>query len=57
MTTVNTKKQYQEFLFICLFTKLQRQKQIFIFRNSAGKPQDVLFNNKPFSREISNTDF
>ena len=57
MTTVNKKKQYQEFLFICLFTKLQRQKQIFIFRNSVGKPQDVLFKNKPFSWENSNIDF
>ena len=36
------------FFFICLFSKLQRQKQIFVFRNSAVKLQHVLFENEPF---------
>ena len=35
-------------MFICLFTKLQRQKKTFVFRNSAVKPQHVLFENEPF---------
>ena len=48
LTTVNTKKRYQEFLFICLFTKLQRQKSISLFRSSAVKPQHVLFENQTF---------
>ena len=40
------------YLFICLFTTLQRQKYIFVFRNSAVKPQHVLFENKPFLRKM-----
>ena len=34
-------------MFRCLFTKLQRQKWIIVFRNSALKPQHVLFENEP----------
>ena len=52
LTTVNTKKRYYEFLFICLLTKLQRQKWIFVLRNSAVKPQHVLFENEPFLRKM-----
>ena len=39
-------------LFICLFTKLQQQKYIFIFRNNAIKLQHVLFENEPFLRKM-----
>ena len=52
LTTVNTKKRYHEFLFICLLTKLQRQKWIFVLRNSAVKPQHVLFENEPFLHKM-----
>ena len=35
-------------MFICLFTKLQQQKRIFVLRNSAVKPQHLLFENESF---------
>ena len=35
-------------MFICLFARLQQQKQIFVFRNSALKPKLVLFGNEPW---------
>ena len=41
-------KKILGFLFICLFTKLQRQMQIIVFRNSAVKPKHVLFENELF---------
>ena len=47
LTTVYIKKRFQEFLFICLFAKLQRQKQILVFTNSAVKVQHILFANQP----------
>ena len=52
LTTVNTKTRYQEFLLICLFTKLQRHKKSFVFRNSVVKMQRVLFGNEPFLRKM-----
>ena len=39
-------------MFICLFTKLQRQKQTLALRNSAVKPQHVFFENEPFLCEM-----
>ena len=34
LTTVYTKKQYQKFLFICLYMRLQRQKKFFFLQCS-----------------------
>ena len=50
LTTICPKKQYKEFLFICLFAKLQWK--IFVFANSAVKLQHVLFVNEPFLRKM-----
>ena len=52
LTTVYNKKQSQEVLFNCLFAKLQRQRQIFVFRNRAVKRQHVSFANEPFLRRM-----
>ena len=39
-------------MLICLFTKLQRHKKSFVFRNSVVKIQRVLFGNEPFLRKM-----
>ena len=39
-------------MLICLFTKLQRHKKSFVFRNSVVKMQRVLFRNEPFLRKM-----
>ena len=44
------KNNTRNFLFICLFAKLQWK--IFVFANSAVKPQHVLFVNEPFLRKM-----
>ena len=47
LNTIYTKNNTRNFCF-CLFPKLQQQKKIFVFRNSAVKVQHVLFGNVPF---------
>ena len=52
LTTFSTKKRYYEFLFTCLFPKLQRQKYIYVFTNSPVKEQQILFPNQLFLRKM-----
>ena len=53
LTAVYTEKAILR-IFVCLFAKLQRQKEIFVFTNRAQyvKAQYVLFANKPFLRKM-----